>query len=251
MRMENSGQNRLEGRRILITGAASGLGKATATSFAAQGARLALLDRDETGLSDVVAMHDAAAFPCDVSEESEVVRAVASADAAMEGLDGVVNAAGIFPRGSIEDMPTETWRKVIDINLLGTMFVCRAAIPALRRAGKATIVNIASIGGLRPAPNVAAYDVSKAGVVMLSKCLAVELGRSIRVNTVCPGIIATPMTQDLLSDKPTMDRLVHGNALGRLGEPEDIASALLYLTSHESSFTNGATLVVDGGYTWL
>jgi len=249
--MPDHSTQRLAERRILITGAASGLGKAAAASFAAQGAALALIDRDVEALAGVAAESGAAYLACDVSDEQAVEKAVADAESALGGLDGVVNAAGIFPRGSIEDTPTEVWRKVIDVNLLGTMFVCRAAIPALRRAGKATIVNIASIGGLRPAPHVAAYDVSKAGVVMLSKCLAVELGSTIRVNTVCPGIIGTPMTQDLLSDKPTMDRLVHGNALGRLGEPDDIAGALLYLTSHESSFTNGATLVVDGGYTWL
>ncbi len=249
--MNTATTNRLAGRRILITGAASGIGKATAEIFAAQGAKLALLDRTEDALNAVASALGATALVCDVANEQEVDGAVRAADAALGGLDGVVNAAGISRRGTIEEISTADWTMTMQVNLFGPYFVSRAAIPFLRRSGKATIANVASIGALRPARGVAAYCASKAGVLMFSKCLAFELGPNIRVNSVCPGTIETPMTESLLKDPATAERLSSGNALGRLGAPGEIADALLYLTSHESSYTNGATLVVDGGYSWL
>ena len=241
---------RLTGRRILVTGAASGIGRATAGLFAQHGAALALIDRDAAALAGVATALGATALPCDVADEAQVAAAVAGAVAALGGLDGLVNAAGISRRGLIEEVPTEVWRQTIDVNLFGPYFLCRAAIPALRRAGEATIVNIASIGALRPAKGVAAYCASKAGVLMLSKCLAAELAPDIRVNALCPGTVETAMTEELLADPATAHRLTTGNALGRLGRPEDIADAALYLTAQESAYTNGATLVVDGGYVW-
>jgi len=241
---------RLAGRKILITGAARGIGLAAAELFAAEGAAIALLDRDEAGVGAAAERLGAKGIRCDVMSAGEVESAVAAAEAAMGGLDGVVNAAGLLRRAAFEDLKLEDWRAVLGVNLGGTMLVCRAAIPALRRADRATIVNIASIGGLKPARAVSAYNVSKAGVLMLSKCLAVELGPTIRVNTVCPGPVDTVMMAEMLGDAPTHARLKGQTAVDRIGTPEEIAPALLYLTSHESSFTNGANLVVDGGYTY-
>ena len=248
--MDQTTGGRLEGRRILITGAAQGIGRATAAVFGGQGAELALLDLEGDRLEEVAGPLRATALACDVSDEQQVTAAVRAAEEALGGLDGVVNAAGVFRRGRVEDSTTDDWRVMLEVNLLGPYLVSRIAIPALRRAGRATIVNVASIGGLRPADGVAAYDASKAGLLMLSRCLAFELGPDIRVNAVCPGTIETRMTAELLQDPATAERLAKGNALHRVGAPEEIAHALLYLTSHESSFTNGATLVVDGGYVW-
>ena len=152
--------------------------------------------------------------------------------------------------GAFVDAPLDVWHAMLAVNLTGTMLVCRAATPALHRAGKATIVNIASIGGLQPARSFSAYSVSKAGVVMLSKCLALELGPEIRVNSVSPGTIETAMIADLLGNNATRDRLTTSAALQRVGAPSDIADALLYLTSDQSGYVNGANLTVDGGYSF-
>lgn len=248
--MSKGTTGRLAGRHILITGAASGIGKATAALFAAQGAKLALVDRNAEALDRVAGPLGATALACDVGDEQQVGRTVEAAEAAMGALDGVINAAGISRRGTIEETTTADWTATMQVNLFGPFFLCRAAIPALRRAGRASIANVASIGALRPARGVGAYCASKAGILMLTKCLAFELGPDIRVNAVCPGTIETAMTEGLLRDPATAERLTKGNALGRLGAPEEIAEALLYLTSSESSYTNGATLVVDGGYIW-
>lgn len=238
---------RLAGRRILITGAAAGIGRATARLFAAEGARVALLDRDAQGLAETAEAVDGFAAPCDVAKPAEVERAVAAAEEALGGLDGVVNAAGLLRIEKFEETALEDWNRVIDVNLNGTMLVCRSAIPALRRAGRGTIVNIASIGALKPAPASCAYSVAKAGVLMLGRCLANELGPDIRVNTVCPGTIQTAMMADMLKDNTHNARLTNSPALKRLGVPEDIAPVLLFLTSEESAFVNGATLTADGG----
>jgi NAD(P)-dependent dehydrogenase (short-subunit alcohol dehydrogenase family) len=241
---------RLAGRKVLITGAAHGIGLATAELFAAEGAALALLDRDEAALRAAAERLGVFGAKCDVMSAGEVERGVADAETAMGGLDGVVNAAGILRRARFEDVRQEDWRVVLGVNLGGVMLVCKAAIPALRRSGKATIVNIASIGGLKPAPECSVYNVSKAGVLMLSKCLAVELGPTIRVNTVCPGPVDTDMMAEMLGDAATHARLKAASAVDRIGRAEEIAPALLHLTSHESSFTSGANLVVDGGYVY-
>lgn len=249
--MDMNGERRLEGRRILITGAAQGIGQAAAERFAREGASLALVDLKKDQLETVAHSLGATAIACDVSDEGQVTETVAAAVTALGGLDGLVNAAGILgPSLTVEDSRMHDWTTALSVNLTGPYLICRSAIPALRRADKATIVNVASIGALRPARGVSAYCASKAGLLMLSKCLAFELGPNIRVNSVCPGTTVTDMMAPLLADAAVSERLMKGNALGRFSSPAEIAEALLFLTSHESSFTNGATLVVDGGYIW-
>ncbi len=239
----------LSERRILITGAGSGIGKATAQLFAASDARVALVDYNLEAVTGVAAELKMPAFGCDVGDLDQVERMVAEVETALQGIDGIVNAAGIFVPGAIENLSAKDWQRVMNANLLGPFLICRQALPALRRAVSATIVNIGSIGGLQPANGVAAYASSKAGLLMLSKCMAFEFGPSIRVNTVCPGTTETPMMQNGLNDE-IRSRLKNANALKRLGRPEEIAEAILYLTSQASSYVNGATLVVDGGYSW-
>jgi len=235
---------RLRGRRILITGAASGIGQRTAQLFAAEGAALTLLDCDRKRLASVARETGGTAVEADVTQESSVIRAVEQGAGAMGGIDGVVNAAGIVIHGSVLDVGLADWKLVLDVNLTGTYIVVRCCLPWLVKAPFATIVNIASGQGLLPNnPGMTAYAASKGGVVNLTRALAAELAPSIRVNSVCPGMVDTPMTAGLERD---LDRY----ALGRIAEPLEIAQSILFLTATESSFVTGAALAVDGGRTF-
>jgi NAD(P)-dependent dehydrogenase (short-subunit alcohol dehydrogenase family) len=246
--MTAKGSGRLAGRRIVVTGAARGMGLATAEIFAAEGASLALCDRDEQAVRANADRLGQFGAGCDVSDEADVERFCAEAEAAMGGVDGLINAAGILIMKPVMETSLAEWQRVLDVNLTGTMLMCKALTPAMRRAGRGTMVNIASIGGLRPAPNCLAYAVSKAGVIMLSNSLAAELGPEIRVNTVCPGTIPTDMITDLLAS--SRERLTDLPALKRLGRPEDVVKAMLFLTSDDSSYITGDTLTVDGGWAY-
>jgi NAD(P)-dependent dehydrogenase (short-subunit alcohol dehydrogenase family) len=236
--------NRLQGRHILITGAASGIGQRTAELFAAEGAALTLLDCDRKRLTSVSRETGGTAVEADVTQEPSVTHAVEQGASAMGGIDGVVNAAGIVIHGSVLDVGLADWKLVLDVNLTGTYIVVRCCLPWLAKAPFATIVNIASGQGLLPNnPGMTAYAASKGGVVNLTRALAAELAPSIRVNSVCPGMVDTPMTAGLERD---LDRY----ALGRIAEPLEIAQTILFLTSTESSFVTGAALAVDGGRTF-
>jgi NAD(P)-dependent dehydrogenase (short-subunit alcohol dehydrogenase family) len=235
---------RLTGRRIVITGAASGIGRRTAQLFAAEGATLTLLDRDAGQLSAATAATGGLAVAADVTDEASVIAAIEQGAAAMGGIDGIVNAAGIVIRGSVLDVGIEDWRRVLDVNLTGIYIVVRSCLPWLREASAATIVNIASGQGLLPdRPEMTAYAASKGGVVNLTRALAAELAPAIRVNSVCPGMVDTPMTANMQRDTSPY-------AMGRIAEPIEIARAILFLTGPESSFVTGAALAVDGGRTF-
>jgi len=235
---------RLEGRRILITGAASGIGRRTAALFAAEGAALTLLDLNREGLAEIARETRILGVEADVTQEAAVSRAVEQGAAAMGGVDGVVNAAGIVIHGSVLDVGVAAWQHVLDVNLTGTYIVVRCCLPWLTKAPFATIINIASGQGLLPnTPNTTAYAASKGGVVNLTRALAAELAPSIRVNSVCPGMVDTPMTVGL---QQTVDRY----AMKRIADPLEIAQAILFLTGTESSFITGAALAVDGGRTF-
>jgi len=235
---------RLEGRRVLITGAASGIGRRTAELFAAEGAALTLLDLNREGLAEIARETRVLGVEADVTQEAAVSRAVEQGAAAMGGVDGVVNAAGIVIHGSVLDVGVAAWQHVLDVNLTGTYIVVRCCLPWLTKAPFATIINIASGQGLLPnTPNTTAYAASKGGVVNLTRALAAELAPSIRVNSVCPGMVDTPMTAGL---QQTVDRY----AMKRIADPLEIAQAILFLTGTESSFITGAALAVDGGRTF-
>jgi NAD(P)-dependent dehydrogenase (short-subunit alcohol dehydrogenase family) len=235
---------RLHQRRILMTGAASGIGRRTALLFAAEGAALALLDRNAAGLAEVARETRGLAVEADVTDEASVAQAVARGAATMGGIDGVVNAAGIVVRGPVGEVGVAEWRRVIDVNLTGIYIVVRCVLPWLSKATGATIVNIASGQGLLPdRPEMTAYAASKGGVVNLTRALAAELAPAIRVNSVCPGMVDTPMTADGPRD-------VTPYAMKRVADPLEIAHAILFLTGAESSFVTGAALAVDGGRTF-
>jgi NAD(P)-dependent dehydrogenase (short-subunit alcohol dehydrogenase family) len=237
-------RGRLAQRRVLITGAASGIGRRSALLFAAEGAALTLIDRSVKGLAEIARETGGLAVEADVTDEGSVAHAVERGAAAMGGIDGVVNAAGIVLRGPVLEVGVADWRRVIDVNLTGTYIVVRCCLPWLTKATEATIVNIASGQGLLPnTPGMTAYAASKGGVVNLTRALAAELAPEIRVNSVCPGMVDTPMTADGPRD-------VTPYALKRIADPLEIAHAILFLTGSESSFVTGAALAIDGGRTF-
>jgi 3-oxoacyl-[acyl-carrier protein] reductase len=241
---------RLKARRILITGAASGMGREIAGLFTAQGASLVLLDRNAEGAKAVAAALGAHGFGCDVSARAEVDGVVAEAAAVLGGLDGVINAAGILDITPFSELEPASWDRMIAVNLTGPFNVIKAALPLLRQAERATIVNIASVSGLMPMPGTAGYSASKAGVVMLGKCLGMDLGPQIRTNTICPGVIQTEMTRYLWENPEHTARAADRVALKRLGLTEDVARAALFFSTEDSGFTTGAMLPVDGGFSW-
>ena len=237
----------LAGRRIVVTGAASGMGRAITDRFAAEGAALGVIDLNAEGLAGL----GAARVALDVTDLDALAAAVETLASELGGIDGLVNAAGILRTAPIEDTDAAMWRRIQDVNLLAPAQLCRFVIPHLRAAGGGTIVNIASLGGLRPNATMSAYAASKGGLIAFTKVLAAELAPDIRANALCPGFIATPMTDALYTDDwsrrdGTLERL----ALKRAGTPEEVASLALFLTSGESSFTTGAVLTADGGSSW-
>ena len=241
---------KLDGRRIVITGAASGMGRDIARLFAQESASLALLDRNEAGVGEVAAGLSAKAYGCDVSDRAQVGEVVATAAAALGGIDGVVNAAGILITKLFDELDPESWDRMLAVNLTGPYNVVRAALPMLRAADKATIVNIASVSALMPMAGTAGYSASKAGLAMFTKCIAFDLGPKIRANTICPGVIKTEMTRYLWENPEHADRAEQRVALKRLGEPDDVSRAALFFSTEDSGFTTGTELPVDGGFSW-
>jgi NAD(P)-dependent dehydrogenase (short-subunit alcohol dehydrogenase family) len=249
---------RLAGRSVLITGAASGIGLATAELFRHEGAQVALLDIDAIAVhaaADRLGRDGVVPVVADVADERQVKAAVAAAGKALGGLDGVVSAAGIDLLRPFDEMSSADWVRVLAVNLNGPMFVYAAALPALKSAGRGTIVTIASGAALRPLEQRTAYCASKAGLVMFSKALAVDLApHRIRVNAICPGIIDTPLFrrsfENAADPQAELRKILDRYVIKEVGQPSDIAYAALYLTSDESAYVTGSALAVDGGRTF-
>lgn len=244
----------LEGRAFFVTGGASGIGLAVARIALQRGARACIVDRDAPMLARAAkelgdGVHGIA---CDVTEPAQVVRAVAQAVQRMGRLDAVVNAAGVDHLAPLEQVTDAAWARTIAVNLTGPMLVCRAAVPHLRRAGGGTIVNVSSAAGLSPIPGRSAYCASKAGVIMLGKALAMELAAdNIRVNAVCPGAVDTSLFRTSYEDAEdpagALQAIRDRYALRRVAQPEELAEAVLYLSSSVSSYVTGTAHAVDGG----
>jgi NAD(P)-dependent dehydrogenase (short-subunit alcohol dehydrogenase family) len=247
---------RLAGKACLVTGAGSGIGRATAIRFAAEGARVAAGDiRREAAEATAQEIGDAAmALAIDVTSADSAAGAVDSVCAAFGGLDILVNNAGVTIVGAVHDLSEDEWDRELCTNLKSVYLASKAAWPKFLDRGGGAIVNTASIAGLWAIPSDAAYCASKAGVIMLTKCMALDGARSrIRVNCICPGYTQTPMIEGYFEDQqdPVQARRLAEDLhpLGRLGQPEDIASAMVYLASEEAGWVTGTALVVDGGLT--
>lgn len=243
---------KLAGRRILITGAGSGIGKAIAELFVEEGATITALDLKCAAASDLARGSGGIALDVDVIDERRVADAIESGTQIMGGLDGVVNAAGIVSMAPLADTSLEAWQRVLAVNLTGPFLVCRAALPWLREAAGSTIVNIASAQALRPLGAGCAYSASKAGVMNFTKTIAAELAPDIRANVVCPGAVDTPMVVAARTERAQRQDALQSSdyALQRMAQPAEIAAAVLFLTSTDSSFVTGAALAVDGGRTF-
>jgi NAD(P)-dependent dehydrogenase (short-subunit alcohol dehydrogenase family) len=243
----------------LVTGGGSGIGHATAAALGRAGARVVLFGLPDSPLE--AAAHElraegieAVTVAGDVRNAHDAERAVAIAHESFGRLDALVNAAGTSAVGELAGMPEDDWDRVFDTNVRGVFLMSRAAIPALRAAQGAAIVNVASQLALSAVAGFSAYCASKAAVLHLTRCLALELvDDGVRVNAVCPGAVDTPLLRRAFpggrGPQGTLDDLVAAHPVGRLGRPEEIAAVIRFLVSEDAGFVVGATVVADGGYT--
>ncbi len=243
------------GKQVLITGASRGIGFAAAKEFLARGARVAINGRTEQSVAAAITELGGGdrlvAAPGNIGAVDGCESAVRAAIAGLGGLDVLVNNAGVSIDSTIEKSDEAIWDETLDINLKGTFFCARAALPALRENGGA-IVNLASVAGLQGSVEGAVYSASKGGVVNLTRALAMELAPDIRVNCVCPGWVDTDMLRrdyvDLAADPAAAEREAMDEApLKRVATPEEIAVAIAYLASHDARFITGVALPLDGG----
>ena len=250
---------RLEGKVALVTGGGSGIGRQTSIRFAEEGARVAVADlrgdaAEETAVGIRAGGAHATACTMDVTRSADVAAGVQAAIDEFGGVDVVVNNAGITITGAAHDLTEDDWDRELAINLKSVYLVSKALWPHFLERGGGSIVSTASIAGLWAIPDDAAYCASKAGVIMLTKCLALDGAKAgIRANCVCPGFIQTPMIDGYFADQadPAASRefAVGLHPLGRLGEPGDIADGFVYLASDDARWVTGTALTVDGGLT--
>jgi len=244
---------RLEGKCAIVTGSATGIGKATATLFAQEGARVVVSDVDEAGRQVVEAIKgdggEATFVKADVSQAVDAERMVDTAVRTYGRLDVLVNNAAVYRGdGSILTVADETWNQIIGVNLKGTYLCCKFAIARMIETGGGSIVNLSSVNALMGL-SLTAYTASKGGVQALTRLLAVDFGsKGIRVNSICPGTIMTENSIAIYRERPGLaESVTRMYPMGKLGAPVDVAECALYLASDASSFVTGASFVVDGG----
>ena len=238
-------------KTILITGAASGIGAATARALRTQGAQLIATDIAETAQISEGCGGGDFGLTCqlDVRQPEEIAACIAEAIERFGKIDGLVNSAGINGIGPVHLISHEDWQRVIDVQLTGSFSMAKAVLPHMMEAGRGAIVNISSIYGMSGGQGNVSYNTAKGGILQLSRSMAADYGAfGIRVNTVSPGYIQTPLTTMLDDAGEMRDRFVGMHALKRAGQPEEVAAAIRFLLSDEASFITGANLPVDGGF---
>jgi NAD(P)-dependent dehydrogenase (short-subunit alcohol dehydrogenase family) len=250
---------RIEEKACLVTGTASGIGRAIAMRFAAEGGRVICLDVNSDGLSETLAtIRDAGGtaegIVTDVSERGQVNRAVERCIDLHGGVDVLVNNAGVNLPGVFHEVPDSTIERTLAVNLKGPIYACQAAIPSMLARGGGSIINVSSVNGVVAEPYLAIYATSKGGVVMLSRGIALDYAKQgIRCNVVCPGWVDTPINYahaEMLGGlQHVYDTIDSFQPIGRPGTPEEIANLVLFLASDEASFMTGSVLLIDGGMT--
>lgn len=240
----------LDGARAIVTGGASGIGRATCRRMAAEGAGVAVLDRDAASAKLVADECHGVAFEVDVSDHEAMEIAVREASDSLGGLSILFNNAGIGDAATLHEYSIERWREIIDINLNGVYYGIRAAAAIMLDGGGGNIVNTSSISGTRPAGGEGPYSAAKAAVAALTAVAAHEYAPTIRVNAVAPGMIHTALTEPIVQFLPAVvDELTEKIPLGRWGTPEDIADVVVFLCSDQARYITGQNLVIDGGLT--
>jgi NAD(P)-dependent dehydrogenase (short-subunit alcohol dehydrogenase family) len=248
--------DQMDGRVALITGASSGIGRATAFKFAAEGCRVALVARSAGKLAEIADQiaaggGEAATFPADVTQEQEVKRVVREVVAAYGGIDVLVNAAGIIATGTVENTRLEDWDYMMNLNVRAPFYLMQCAMPYLiERQGN--VVNVSSVTGLRAFPGILSYCASKAAVDQLTRCAALEVaGHGVRVNAINPGVIVTMLHRSGgMDDQAYAAFLEHSKTthpLGRVGRPEEAADLIYFLASPQAGWITGVTVAIDGG----
>ncbi len=245
--------DQMRGKRVLVTGASSGIGRATAERFLEADAEVALVGRREAALAEVAALYPGRAhvIVADLADDRQCERCVERAVTLMGGLDVLVNAAGILKGGSLETTPLELWDEMLRINLRSIFYLMKLAVPHLEKT-RGAIVNVSSVTGLRSFPGILAYCVSKAALDQLTRCAALELApKGIRVNAVNPGVVRTNLHRaGGMSEEEYaafLERSTTTHPLGRVGEPREVAELIYFLASDRASWITGATVSIDGG----
>jgi NAD(P)-dependent dehydrogenase (short-subunit alcohol dehydrogenase family) len=238
----------LKGKRVLVTGGASGIGAATAARFLEEGAQVCVLDRDAAGRAKIAKELSAltAAIAGDVSDLAHVKSAFAQAIRQMGGIDVVINNAGISIRHNFLDITPEEWNRVMSVNLTGVFYVAQTAARHMFERGSGVILNTASTNGMVGQPFYADYNATKAGVIELTRTMAIELAPKVRVNAVAPGYVLTPMQRAEYTDE-MLEEVNRKIPLGRHARPEEIAALFAFLSSDDAAYVTGHVYTIDGG----